>query len=180
MKHWSLIACLMLSLVALTACGDDEAAPASKAAGERPEIGKADSLKSVQEIFTMNFGDTFEHEFDEDFAFFGYPILAQAGSNITFEVTQRGSSRGLDTTLFIYGEKDGDWEELAYDDDDGWGTLSRIKGFTLPEGYTQYQAIVSTLDLKGRGNYRVSFECADDNCVAGYDPFLLSFCDEAA
>jgi hypothetical protein len=169
------LVCALLSLSALVACGSDEGA--SEVEAERPSFGKEDSLGGVQEVVGLGPGESYEHSFTENFQFFGFPINVQPGGVVDVEVTQRGSSRGLDTTLFIYGQVNGEWKELVYDNDDGWGALSKIVKFEVRENFEQLIAVVGTLDARGRGNFRIQVSCVDDSCQPTYDDFLLQFCE---
>lgn len=64
-----------------------------------------------------------------------YSFSANAGASVHLEVTHAGSTLGLDTILTIYGPSSaaGRGDEVASDDEAGWGQLSEIDGATLPE-----------------------------------------------
>jgi len=64
-----------------------------------------------------------------------YAFTATAGAVVNLEVTQSGSSRGLDTMLRVYGPSSaaGRGDEVASDDDGGWGALSEIEGLVIEE-----------------------------------------------
>lgn len=106
-------------------------------------------------------------ELTEDFELHGYTLAVSAGARIDAEITQRGTARGLDTTLFVYGplREVGAPERRAFDDDGGWGLLSRVEGVVLPES-GHYLVIVGSQDGLGRGRYRLEVSCADDACAS--------------
>ena len=84
--------------------------------------GKTDVFDRVIDHGRLNFGaETFE-QFDGDFQFHGYRFKAVAGATITADITHKGSSSTLDTTLFVYGpRKTGFGEDpFALDDDSSW------------------------------------------------------------
>ncbi len=80
------------------------------------------------------------------------------------EITQAGSSRDLDTTIFLYrNESSGAPSRIAVDDDEGWGALSRIRDFRLySEG--EYTIVVGTKGADGRGRFRLSLGCSSGDC----------------
>lgn len=176
MKKLLCLLCVVASVSALAACGADE--EASQAQAERPSFGKEDSLGGVQEIVGLGPGESYEHSFTENFQFFGFPLAVAPGGVVDVEVTQRGSSRGLDTTLFIYGQVNGEWKELVYDNDDGWGALSKIVKFEVRDNFDALIAVVGTLDAKGRGNFRLQVSCVDDSCERLYDDTFLDICED--
>ncbi|HEY5944174.1 MAG TPA: HAD family acid phosphatase, partial [Kofleriaceae bacterium] len=64
----------------------------------------------------------------------GYVFYAAEGSKVSLEVTQGGSSAGLDTVLKVYGPRlaDGTYPKtVASDEDSGYGKLSKIKELTI-------------------------------------------------
>jgi 5'-nucleotidase (lipoprotein e(P4) family) len=70
----------------------------------------------------------------------GYVFYAAEGAKVSLEVTQGGSSTGLDTVLKVYGPRlaDGTYPKtLASDEDAGYGKLSRIRDLeiTIPGFY---------------------------------------------
>lgn len=106
--------------------------------------------------------------FEQDLQFFGYTVEVGADSVVTLEVTQKGSSRSLDSTLFVYGPRTeaGGFgtSALAQDDDAGWGRLSKLKGLSLPQAGT-YLVVVGTDDAMGRGAYRLMLTCESASCA---------------
>ncbi|MFK7989979.1 MAG: HAD family acid phosphatase [Sandaracinaceae bacterium] len=71
-------------------------------------------------------------EVDEEYFLFS----ASAGSVVTIEITQAGSSRGLDTFMRVLGPMgpQGRAEtEIAFDDEAGYGQLSKIESLELSE-----------------------------------------------
>jgi 5'-nucleotidase (lipoprotein e(P4) family) len=70
----------------------------------------------------------------------GYVFYAAEGTKVSAEVTQGGTSTGLDTVLKIYGPRlaDGTYPKtLASDEDAGYGKLSKIRDveITIPGFY---------------------------------------------
>jgi 5'-nucleotidase (lipoprotein e(P4) family) len=64
----------------------------------------------------------------------GFVFYAAENTKVSLEVTQSGSSSGLDTVLKVYGPRlaDGSYPKtLASDEDTGYGKLSKIKDLTL-------------------------------------------------
>lgn len=64
-----------------------------------------------------------------------YAFTASAGATVRLEVTQAGSSRGLDTILRVFGPSGagGAGDEIASDDEGGWGQLSEIEALEIAE-----------------------------------------------
>lgn len=135
-----------------------------------PLAGKADFDERIDRRGELVLGPEAAEaagELTEDFELHGYTIAAPADARIDVEVTQRGSSRALDTTLFVYGpmQEVAAPERLAFDDDGGWGLFSRIEGVRLPED-GHYLVIVGSQDGLGRGRYRLEARCANAACAA--------------
>lgn len=132
--------------------------------------GKADVGDRVVDRGPLAYGT--EHgataEIVEDLEFHGYTLAARPGAVVTLDVTQRGSSRGIDTTLFVYGPRveEGGYgtAAIAHDDDAGWGRLSRLTALELTEGGT-YLVVVGTHDARGRGRYRLEARCESGECT---------------
>src|SRR5687767_5219294 len=64
----------------------------------------------------------------------GYVFYAAEGAKVSLEVTQGGTSSGLDTVLKVYGPRlaDGTYPKtLAADEDSGYGKLSKIRELTI-------------------------------------------------
>lgn len=169
MKKLGLIA--IFALVA--ACGDstDETKDTVE-----PELGAADSLRSVVQQAELAFGDAHEAEFDQDIMFHGYRFNAVETAVFNVEITQRGTSRGLDTTLFLYGaDGTGNWERIAFDDDSGWGQQSRLRTIEAGE-FREFMAVVGTANGMGRGNYRLVLECGNGRCEG--EPVTFESCTD--
>jgi len=155
----------LLALLPLAACDQ----PADEADGGivEPSVdGKSDEFSGVEDGGTIRFGETIDGTFDEDFQFFEYSFRAREDAVLDIEITQAGSSQGLDTTLFLYrNDADGGApSRIAVDDDEGWGALSRIEGFRLyAEG--EYTIVVGTKGGTGRGNFRLSLGCDSGECA---------------
>ncbi len=93
-----------------------------------------------------------------------YSFSAAGGARLHLEVTRTGSSRGLDTILTIYGPTSaaGRGDELASDDEAGYGQLSEIDGLTIPEE-GDYLVVLSVdpdgdTDLSSAKRYRLLLE----------------------
>ena len=170
MKKLSLMAILALGIAA---CGDTTQETKNTV---EPEFGSGDSLRSVVQKGELEFGSAIESEFDEDIMFHGYRFNTVETAEFNLEITQRGTSRDLDTTLFLYGASNaGTWERIAYDDDSGWGAQSRLRGIAADK-FVAFMAIVGTADGMGRGNYRLSLECTNDQCEG--EPVIFETCTD--
>ena len=164
-----------LAAMSLVACVEEESdgQPQDKAVAEAPSLafGKADASGLISQEGALEVGDEAARgaEFDGKGRFFAYELEVVDGAELTLEVTQKGSSRGLDTTLYVYGPRDeqGGWDEgaVAYDDDAGWGRLSRIRGFA-PEAAGTYLVLVGTYSSKDSGRFRLAATCDNDRCTA--------------
>ena len=154
----------LLALLPVVACDSSE--PASEDGVVEPSIdGKSDEFSGVEDRGTLRFGDTVDGTFDEDFQFFEYTFHARANAELDIEITQAGSSRDLDTTLFLYrNDPDGGApSRIGFDDDGGYGALSRITDYRLySEG--EYTIVVGTKSARGRGNFRLSLGCTSGEC----------------
>lgn len=131
--------------------------------------GKADVGDRVTDLGPLAFGpdQAASAQIVEDLEFHGYTLATRPGAVVSLEVTQRGSSRSLDSTLFVYGPRSADGfgsSALAFDDDAGWGRLSRLRGLTLSAGGT-YLVVVGTRDARGRGRYRLEARCDSGDCA---------------
>jgi hypothetical protein len=126
--------------------------------------GKGDELGGVEDGGSLTFGGEAIGEFTRDFQFFAYTFEARSGAVVTTEITQKGSSAGLDTTLFVYAlDDDAEPRRLVVDDDDGFGALSRIDRFRL-FGPGRYAIVVGTKSASGRGRFRLTLACDGDDC----------------
>ena len=167
MKALLMTGAIMIS----SACtGEDDPAQRQEEGLREPllEQGKADRLGAVEQVALIPIGEEHGGEFSEDLQFFGHTFFAGVtGSQVDIEVTQRGSSRGLDTSLFLYGERaPGDWQRLMVDDDDGYGALSKLEDVEFLGDFTRYMAVVGTKDGMGRGRYNLEIRCASGGCIA--------------
>ena len=165
-----------VAVVGLTACGGEpEPVGADQKEGTAAPslaMGKADGTGLIGWQGTLGWGEGAARggEFTEDGkggSFHAYELEVAAGAKLGLEVTQRGTSRGLDTTLYVFGPHDeaGGWGDavVAYDDDDGWGELSRIRGLELIQGGT-YLVVVGTYSGREAGRYRLVASCEDGQC----------------
>ena len=130
--------------------------------------GKADIADRVDLRGALQYDVPVDGEMREDLEFHGYTFAARAGAVVTIEVTQAGSSRSMDSTLFVYGPRNESGgfgtEAIDFDDDSGWGRLSRLRDLALPEAGT-YLVVVGTHDGRGRGRYRLKASCPSGDCA---------------
>jgi len=162
---------LALSLLPLAACS--QTVPGKGLRADDPRLaGKADVADRVEMKGDLSLtevdgylGARVEDAFTEDHELHGYTLLSGAGSTLQVGITQRGTSRGLDTTLYVYGPRgdSGYAERIAFDDDAGWGALSRIEALDVPAG-GQYLVVVGTYSGIGRGSYGLQVECLSGDC----------------
>lgn len=163
----------IVPLVGVGACADDTSTKDPGAAHPAPyATGKADAADLVELQGTLGYGDeaAMAGVFDRDLVYFGYEIEAREGAVVTLEVSQKGSTRKLDTTMYLFGpfDEEGDQgfgdEAFAFDDDSGWGLLSRLKKLELPAA-GRYLMVVGTYDGRGRGKFRVRALCHSGECA---------------
>ncbi len=162
MRRLGLIAGVV-AMAAFAACGDDGN---TDVLIEPVLDGKSDVTSRVDIKGNMRFGDALAGSFTEDLEFHAYTFAAADGASVVAEITQLGSSRGLDTTLFLYGPNNGSGygsSALVRDDNDGWGALSKLSAERLEAG--SYLLVVGTKDTAGRGDYRIELTCASGECA---------------
>jgi hypothetical protein len=95
----------------------------------------------------------------------GYLLSVRKGAKVRLEITQKGSSSGLDSVLFVYPPTaSGGFADfpVALDDDSGWGRLSRLDHTFKQEG-THLVVVGSYLGL-GKGAYRLAGKCLAADC----------------
>ena len=152
-----------LLLVVATACS-------GKGEPLFPDLGdgKADVVDRVDLRGALAWEVPVDGAMTEDLEFHGYTVLARAGAVATIEVTQAGSSRSMDSSLFVYGPRNQSGgfgtDAIAFDDDSGWGRLSRLRDLELSEEGT-YLVVVGTHDGRGRGRYRLKASCPSGDCA---------------
>lgn len=132
------------------------------------DSGKTDAIDRVTDRGALTFDEARTGAFTEDLEFHGYRLSARAGAELRLGITQRGTARALDTTLFVFGPAiDGRFgtEAIAFDDDGGWGRQSRLSDLVLDEG-GEYLVVVGTHDARGRGHYRLQATCRSEDCSA--------------
>jgi hypothetical protein len=138
-----------------------------------PELmGKADVAERVTILGSLDYGEPVSGSFTEDIQFFAYTFKSEKGGEVKIEVTQLGSSRGLDTTMFVYGpiDENGNYpERIADDNDSGWGLLSKVQDLEI-ETTGQYLVVVGTHNGMGRGDYGLQLDCPNYLCKEGEDP----------
>ena len=160
----------LLPLIALVAiaCGSETDAPTKSEPTGPVFAGKADVADKVDLKADLDFEGTteFSTAFTEDFEFHAVRFMGSADAKVRVEVTQRGTARGLDTAVFLYGPRDdrGKYgQRIAMDDDNGYGKLSRLDATLPADG--QYLAVVGTYQGAGRGHYRIELSCLGDSCL---------------
>ncbi len=165
-------------LGAVMALGMGACAADTKGPGLPPPdlAGKADfadrvSMKGELSLDAESLTAERSGELTEDFEYHGYRLRTRGDSALRIEITQRGSSRGLDTLLYVYGPygSGGFQDRLDMDDDEGWGALSRIDAFTAP-ATGDYLVVVGTHDGIGRGSYNLEAACLTGDCLDGEVP----------
>jgi len=148
--------------LALTGCAADSI---SDGVIEPSFDDKSDIYSDIAAAESLDFGDRAEGVFDRDLQFFAYKFHAADGAKVSAEVTQRGSSRDLDTTMFLYRLADGAHPtRIASDDDEGWGSLSEIADFEL-YSEASYAVIIGTKDGAGRGSFGIELRCENGACT---------------
>jgi len=159
---------LVLSVfLGLAGCAAEDRGPVSE-----PEFvdGKADVGDSVRDMGELGFGpeNAEAGSFSQDLEFHGYRLAVGPEAVVSLEITQLGSSKKLDSTLYVYGPRatSGGYgtRALAFDDDAGWGRLSRLRALALPAA-GEYLVVVGTHDALGRGNYRLLATCESASCA---------------
>ena len=126
---------VLLVSMALAACADeglDEGEGAQIADGEE----KADGTTGIEVTARMKPGSV-DAALSSSVPRRGYVFYAAEGTKVSLEVTQAGSSAGLDTVLKVYGPRlaDGSYPKtLATDEDAGYGKLSKIRDLTVSYG----------------------------------------------
>jgi 5'-nucleotidase (lipoprotein e(P4) family) len=158
---------LLLAMLAITACdgtdGDGvDTAPASDA-------GKADGASGVEILGMLAAGTPTNGKIASKNARLGHIVFATAGSTIGVEVTQAGSSKGLDTTLTVHGPRTpfGYSSIVATDDDSGHGALSRIRDLEIEQDgfYLVEVAVAADSPTIADKSYRLALAC-EGNCIA--------------
>jgi hypothetical protein len=112
-------------------------------------------------------GGSVQTFFTTDPQYYSFGLAVPANSQIKLEVTHLGSSMGLDTSLFLYGPKDASGSygatPVAFDDDAGYGALSRITLVTLAAG-GDYLAVVTSPGGAGK-KFRLQVDCMGFACL---------------
>ncbi|MEM9204094.1 MAG: hypothetical protein AAGC53_20840 [Actinomycetota bacterium] len=171
---------LATTLVLLAACSSG----ATDTSVPEPDLGsgKSDATDALSRDEALRFGDEFRSEFSGDLEFHGFRFRVAADRSFTAEVTQLGSSRGLDTTMFLFGPRQANGafppDALMFDNDSGFGDLSRLKDIAV-EDDGEYLVVIGTVPgPDARGNYRFLLECNEDSCVPETPPADLGVCDD--
>jgi hypothetical protein len=134
----------------------------------RPVLGAgaADGIEDVTFRGSLELGTPVNGVFTRNRQFDGYFLDVRAGAEVKLEITHAGSSMKLDTTLFVYGPADGGGvfpaDEIAFDDNSGYGKLSKLTTTLAAAG--RYAVVVGTKNAKGRGKYRLRPTCLSGEC----------------
>ncbi len=166
---------LLVTLIAtlLSACGEDSASKEALTLPNLPEPGKTDVIgDTVTMRGRISFEGAVTGGFVEDDQLDGWFFTARAGAVITLDNTNTGTTRALDSTLFLYGPRNAEGyygaEPLIFDDDSGWGAHARITAFTIPDD-GEYLVVMGTYLNIDRGNYRLTLTCAGSSCIIPCD-----------
>lgn len=136
--------------------------------------GKTDLMSGVLARGELAYGVPVEDGFTHELEFHSYVLYAAEGAAITAEITQKGTARDLDTTLFLFGPRPsegGSGPLLDHDDDAGWGSHSRLSVGIAEVGH--YTLVVGTADGLGKGAYRLLVTCDNDACQPPDTPLDL-------
>ena len=174
---WRLLLFSAFIIALGTAC---ESGSGAKEIVEPGIDGKTDIFDTVRNMDRLEMNGEATAEFTSDFEFHAYPFIVGPSSQVTLEVTQRGSSRGLDTTMFLYGPRAEDYswgDRIGFDDDSGWGDLSRIEAMDLTEA-GEYLVVIGTALGDGRGDYRLTLTCTAETCEST-EVSIFDTCPEA-
>lgn len=129
--------------------------------------GAADGIDTVSFKGSLAQGTPVTGTFTKNQQFDGYFLDVRAGAEVKLEITHKGSSMSLDTTLFVYGPADGggnfDDDYVAFDNDAGYGKLSKLTTTLATAG--RYAVVIGTKTGKGRGNYRLLPTCLSGDCA---------------
>lgn len=122
----------------LTACADDGSQDGDGADIQGDEV-KADGAPGIEVTARVKPGSV-DVALSTSVPRRGYVFYAAEGTKVSLEVTQGGSSAGLDTVLKVYGPRlaDGTYPKtIASDEDAGYGKLSKVSGVgvTIPGFY---------------------------------------------
>ena len=153
----SLLFCLIGLLLA--ACGgpsDSMSLPTGKADLSGP-VAKGE----------LKWGESKRDSLEDELEAHVYKLRAASGAKLKLEVTRSGSSRELDSVIYLFGPQRVDGSSgplVAKDFDSGWGKLSRVQAQLPADGI--YRAVITTRDGLGSGNYRLALECeSTDGCL---------------
>jgi hypothetical protein len=136
---------------------------------EQLPSGKADNASALTlELGELALGDdaAITQTFEGTARVHIYTMALREGAEVSFETTQKGSNRGIDTSLFVFAPQQDTGAAvnvIASDGDSGWGKLSRIESFTAPAEGT-YTVWVMKENTTSPNRYRVKAECLSDAC----------------
>jgi hypothetical protein len=130
--------------------------------------GKGDVVDRVALLGPLPLGGEVRGAMTEDLEFHGYTLDVRPGARVDLEITQKGTQRSLDATLYVYGPERpaGGYgtEAIDMDDDGGWGRHPRLRDLALADG-GRYLVVVGSHDGRGRGGYRLTATCAAGECA---------------
>lgn len=161
----SLASVVLLSSL-LGACADDGLGE-DGAADIQGEDEKADGTRGIEVTARVTPG-TLDAPLSTRVPRRGYVFYAGEGTKVSLEVTQSGSSSGLDTVLKVYGPRlaDGTYPRtLASDEDSGYGKLSKIRelAITIPGFYLAEVSFGEAATAADDKRARVKLSC-DGTC----------------
>jgi hypothetical protein len=177
-RHLPLLLALSLFTLAAACADDPRTGPLVEPPGDAAKADAADRVTLAGELL---YGTAVTGAFTEDLSFFGYVLAARPGARVKLEVTHKGSSSKLDSTLFVYGPRSAagfGTQAIAVDDDRGWGRLSRLDSVELTGG-GEYLVVIGTHDARGRGKYRLEAVCLSGECEPELAPPAALACHSA-
>ena len=130
-----LISTLLLS-PAITACTEDGFGEEDGGADLAGQDEKGDAIPGIEVLARLKPGSV-DTKLTTAVPRPGFVFYGAEGTKVSLEVTQGGSTQGLDTVLKVYGPRlaDGTYPKtLATDEDAGYGKLSKIKDLSLAYG----------------------------------------------
>jgi 5'-nucleotidase (lipoprotein e(P4) family) len=161
MRASTTVAALLLASL-VSACAED--GTDGGAADIQGDEEKADGTTGIEVTARIKPGSV-DAELSTKVPRRGYVFYAAEGTKVSLEVTQGGTSSGLDTVLKVYGPRlaDGSYPKtLATDEDSGYGKLSKIRelGITIPGFYLAEMSFgEATMPADGK-KARLKLTCA--------------------
>ncbi|EYF00961.1 hypothetical protein [Chondromyces apiculatus] len=187
---WMNACAWMLPVALLGGCGgmvgdevepgfEDALAPVGEAASALlappPPPASGNIADSTTYLGPLAIGSAVQTSFTTSPQYYAFGLQVPSHAQLKLEVTHLGSSNGLDTSLFLYGPRDASGANGSYgvtpvalDDEDGYGSLSRIKVVSLEQG-GDYLAVVSSASGAGK-QFRLQADCAGWSCLPSPAP----------